>query len=176
MTCLSNLKEKQATLRSRLLNTRRHDSVQSQTSFDRRQSSVCDDFLKQQFFTSHQRIAFRVDRQFRRAFQFNFIYSYSIHCLRMSKNCYKRNHKHLRDPSTICLQELLTTLYIGFLGLIFSSFLVYYCERSTNEKYSTFADALWWGVVCFSQIFILFISFIAVSACMLTKKNFLESS
>uniref|UniRef100_A0A914RC27 Uncharacterized protein n=1 Tax=Parascaris equorum TaxID=6256 RepID=A0A914RC27_PAREQ len=45
-------------------------------------------------------------------------------------------------------QELLTTLYIGFLGLIFSSFLVYLCEKSTNEKYSTFADALWWGVVC----------------------------
>ncbi|MCP9265265.1 Potassium voltage-gated channel subfamily KQT member 5 [Dirofilaria immitis] len=43
-------------------------------------------------------------------------------------------------------QELLTTLYIGFLGLIFSSFLVYLCEKSTNEKYSTFADALWWGV------------------------------
>jgi potassium voltage-gated channel KQT-like subfamily member 5 len=29
-------------------------------------------------------------------------------------------------------QELLTTLYIGFLGLIFSSFLVYLCEKNYN--------------------------------------------
>nr|CDP91627.1 BMA-KQT-1, isoform a [Brugia malayi] len=49
-------------------------------------------------------------------------------------------------------QELLTTLYIGFLGLIFSSFLVYLCEKSTNEKYSTFADALWWGVITLSTV------------------------
>jgi potassium voltage-gated channel KQT-like subfamily protein len=60
-------------------------------------------------------------------------------------------------------QELLTTLYIGFLGLIFSSFLVYICEKvgflfiqlvlkinlfqNYNEKYTTFADALWWGKI-----------------------------
>lgn len=45
------------------------------------------------------------------------------------------------------LQELITTVYIGFLGLIFSSFLVYLAEKDKNEKYSSFADALWWGVV-----------------------------
>uniref|UniRef100_A0A913HI71 Potassium voltage-gated channel subfamily KQT member 5 n=2 Tax=Strongyloides stercoralis TaxID=6248 RepID=A0A913HI71_STRER len=49
-------------------------------------------------------------------------------------------------------QELLTTVYIGFLGLIFSSFLVYLCEKNTNEKYSTFADALWWGVITLSTV------------------------
>ncbi|CAJ0955247.1 unnamed protein product, partial [Mesorhabditis belari] len=49
-------------------------------------------------------------------------------------------------------QELLTTLYIGFLGLIFSSFLVYLCEKNTNDKYSTFADALWWGVITLSTV------------------------
>jgi potassium channel kcnq, putative len=41
-----------------------------------------------------------------------------------------------------------TTVYIGFLGLIFSSFLVYLVEKDVNpETFSNFADALWWGVV-----------------------------
>ncbi|XP_071037402.1 potassium voltage-gated channel subfamily KQT member 1 isoform X6 [Parasteatoda tepidariorum] len=45
-------------------------------------------------------------------------------------------------------QELITTLYIGFLGLIFSSFLVFLAEKDTNsEHFSNFADALWWGVI-----------------------------
>ena len=46
------------------------------------------------------------------------------------------------------VQELFTTFYIGFLGLIFSSFLVYLVEREKNaEDFKTYADALWWGVV-----------------------------
>ncbi|KAK0407321.1 hypothetical protein QR680_019134 [Steinernema hermaphroditum] len=49
-------------------------------------------------------------------------------------------------------QELLTTVYIGFLGLIFSSFLVYLCEKNVNDKYATFADALWWGVITLSTV------------------------
>lgn len=45
-------------------------------------------------------------------------------------------------------QELITTVYIGFLGLIFSSFLVYLSEKGVHkEKFTNFADALWWGVV-----------------------------
>ncbi|XP_028968736.1 potassium voltage-gated channel subfamily KQT member 1 [Galendromus occidentalis] len=45
-------------------------------------------------------------------------------------------------------QELITTLYIGFLGLIFSSFLVYLAEKEVNKtKFGNFADALWWGVI-----------------------------
>ncbi|EEB18122.1 potassium channel kcnq, putative [Pediculus humanus corporis] len=45
-------------------------------------------------------------------------------------------------------QELITTLYIGFLGLIFASFLVYLAEKDANPKnFSNFADALWWGVI-----------------------------
>ncbi|XP_071440852.1 potassium voltage-gated channel subfamily KQT member 1-like isoform X2 [Hetaerina americana] len=45
-------------------------------------------------------------------------------------------------------QELITTLYIGFLGLIFASFLVYLAEKDDNSKaFSNFADALWWGVI-----------------------------
>uniref|UniRef100_A0A915HIX4 Potassium voltage-gated channel subfamily KQT member 1 n=1 Tax=Romanomermis culicivorax TaxID=13658 RepID=A0A915HIX4_ROMCU len=44
-------------------------------------------------------------------------------------------------------QELITTFYIGFLGLIFASFLIYMCEKNYNEQFNTFADALWWGVI-----------------------------
>jgi len=49
-------------------------------------------------------------------------------------------------------QELITTLYIGFLGLIFASFLVYTLEKNIPDEksalpFGTFADALWWGVV-----------------------------
>ncbi|CAM1326164.1 KCNQ4 (predicted) [Pycnogonum litorale] len=45
-------------------------------------------------------------------------------------------------------QELFTTLYIGFLGLIFSSFLVFLVEKDTNSKmFGNFAAALWWGVI-----------------------------
>ncbi|VDP90027.1 unnamed protein product [Echinostoma caproni] len=43
-------------------------------------------------------------------------------------------------------QELFTTVYIGFLGLISSSFLVYLLEREVNDKIKSYADALWWGV------------------------------
>lgn len=47
-------------------------------------------------------------------------------------------------------QELITTLYIGFLGLIFSSYFVYLAEKDDNGKtdFASYADALWWGVVC----------------------------
>nr|VZI51249.1 unnamed protein product [Spirometra erinaceieuropaei] len=38
-------------------------------------------------------------------------------------------------------------MYIGFLGLIFSSFLIYLIEKKENQKISSYADALWWGVI-----------------------------
>ncbi|KAG6457728.1 hypothetical protein O3G_MSEX010451 [Manduca sexta] len=45
-------------------------------------------------------------------------------------------------------QELITTLYIGFLGLIFASFLVYLAEKDVADtKFKNFAEALWWGVI-----------------------------
>lgn len=44
-------------------------------------------------------------------------------------------------------QELITTLYIGFLVLIFSSFVVYMVEKDYNENFASFAHALWWGVI-----------------------------
>ncbi len=45
------------------------------------------------------------------------------------------------------LQELITTIYIGFLGLVFSSFIIYLVEKDHNDQFKSFADALWWGVV-----------------------------
>lgn len=49
-------------------------------------------------------------------------------------------------------QELITTLYIGFLGLIFSSYFVYLSEKDAigpngESDFKSYADALWWGVV-----------------------------
>lgn len=49
-------------------------------------------------------------------------------------------------------QELITTLYIGFLSLIFSSYFVYLAEKdainsSGDNNFGNYADALWWGVV-----------------------------
>ncbi|KAM4597241.1 potassium voltage-gated channel subfamily KQT member 1.1 [Fundulus diaphanus] len=54
-------------------------------------------------------------------------------------------------------QELITTLYIGFLSLIFSSYFVYLAEKdAVDNKGSTgfenYADALWWGVVTVTTI------------------------
>lgn len=49
---------------------------------------------------------------------------------------------------------MITTLYIGFLGLIFSSYFVYLAEKDTHQigpdgrsTFGSYADALWWGVV-----------------------------
>ncbi|XP_053965392.1 potassium voltage-gated channel subfamily KQT member 5-like isoform X1 [Anastrepha ludens] len=49
-------------------------------------------------------------------------------------------------------QELLTSVYIGFLGLTFSAFLVYLVERDVNEQFSNFGKALWWGVITMCTI------------------------
>lgn len=44
-------------------------------------------------------------------------------------------------------QELITAWYIGFLVLIFASFLVYLAEKDANAQFATYADSLWWGTV-----------------------------
>ncbi|XP_044050327.1 potassium voltage-gated channel subfamily KQT member 1 isoform X3 [Siniperca chuatsi] len=55
------------------------------------------------------------------------------------------------------VKELITTLYIGFLGLIFSSYFVYLAEKDAVDEegktgFSSYADALWWGVVTVTTI------------------------
>ncbi|XP_046363822.1 potassium voltage-gated channel subfamily KQT member 1-like [Haliotis rufescens] len=54
-------------------------------------------------------------------------------------------------------QELITTLYIGFLGLIFSSYFVYLAEKDAvgedgTTDFTSYADALWWGVITVTTI------------------------
>uniref|UniRef100_A0A3Q0RAR3 Potassium voltage-gated channel, KQT-like subfamily, member 5b n=1 Tax=Amphilophus citrinellus TaxID=61819 RepID=A0A3Q0RAR3_AMPCI len=49
-------------------------------------------------------------------------------------------------------KELVTAWYIGFLVLIFSSFLVYLVENKFNNEFATYADALWWGTITLTTI------------------------
>ncbi|KAM8893359.1 potassium voltage-gated channel subfamily KQT member 1.1 isoform 2-T2 [Spinachia spinachia] len=50
-------------------------------------------------------------------------------------------------------QELITTLYIGFLSLIFCSYFVYLAEKDAIDSgFENYADALWWGVVTVTTI------------------------
>uniref|UniRef100_A0A672N6M4 Potassium voltage-gated channel subfamily KQT member 5-like n=1 Tax=Sinocyclocheilus grahami TaxID=75366 RepID=A0A672N6M4_SINGR len=49
-------------------------------------------------------------------------------------------------------KELVTAWYIGFLVLIFSSFLVYLVEKECNKDFATYADALWWGTITLTTI------------------------
>lgn len=55
-------------------------------------------------------------------------------------------------------QELITTLYIGFLGLIFSSYFVYLAEKDAvgpdgKIAFTSYADALWFGVITVRWVF-----------------------
>ncbi|NXE04342.1 KCNQ4 protein, partial [Lophotis ruficrista] len=59
-------------------------------------------------------------------------------------------HKPLSPP--VPRQELITAWYIGFLVLIFSSFLVYLAEKDANAQFATYADSLWWGTVTLTTI------------------------
>ena len=63
------------------------------------------------------------------------------------------SYKHLIK---IILKELITTLYIGFLALIFSSYFVYLSEKDVigptgSKSFNSYADALWWGVVSYTE-------------------------
>ncbi|NWI19557.1 KCNQ4 protein, partial [Crypturellus soui] len=48
--------------------------------------------------------------------------------------------------------ELITAWYIGFLVLIFASFLVYLAEKDANAQFATYADSLWWGTITLTTI------------------------
>ncbi|XP_051948809.1 potassium voltage-gated channel subfamily KQT member 4-like [Xyrauchen texanus] len=49
-------------------------------------------------------------------------------------------------------KELITAWYIGFLVLIFASFLVYLAEKDNNQDFNTYADSLWWGTITLTTI------------------------
>lgn len=81
---------------------------------------------------------------------------YVVHAIRSSVSKAITTFPMLKTHIVLCVcvccafsfpQELITTLYIGFLGLIFASFAVYLMEKDVNKKFSNFAQALWWGVV-----------------------------
>lgn len=66
-------------------------------------------------------------------------------------------------------QELITTLYIGFLSLIFSSYFVYLAEKDwagNGDHFRNYADALWWGVVrtCVFFFFFLLLNVLFIAA------------
>ncbi|NXH08634.1 KCNQ4 protein, partial [Loxia leucoptera] len=65
----------------------------------------------------------------------------------------RRGNTPWRVPEPHCaLQELITAWYIGFLVLIFASFLVYLAEKDANVQFATYADSLWWGTVTLTTI------------------------
>lgn len=49
-------------------------------------------------------------------------------------------------------------MYIGFLGLIFSSYFIYLAEKdstgpnNSTTEFTSYADALWWGVITVTTI------------------------
>ncbi len=62
-------------------------------------------------------------------------------------DCRKENRLKNVKITDLLFQELITTMYIGFIVLIFSSFVVYMVEKDHNENFASFAHALWWGVI-----------------------------
>lgn len=72
---------------------------------------------------------------------------------------YVQSHIFFPDRCNYVFQELITTLYIGFLGLIFSSYFVYLAEKDAvgadgknTGDFASYADALWWGVITVTTI------------------------
>ncbi|CAH3197119.1 unnamed protein product, partial [Porites evermanni] len=50
-------------------------------------------------------------------------------------------------------QELLTTFYLGFLTLIFASFVLYMAEKDANDTdFESWPSSFWWGVVTLTTI------------------------
>ena len=58
-------------------------------------------------------------------------------------------------------QELLTTFYLGFISLIFASFVLYMVEKDSNSEFDSWPSSFWWGIVStfVVQYLILFIFF-----------------
>ncbi|XP_001634862.3 potassium voltage-gated channel subfamily KQT member 1 isoform X2 [Nematostella vectensis] len=49
-------------------------------------------------------------------------------------------------------KELLTTLYLGFISLIFASFVLYMVEKDENVKFDSWPNSFWWGIVTLTTI------------------------
>ncbi|XP_031572430.1 potassium voltage-gated channel subfamily KQT member 1-like isoform X2 [Actinia tenebrosa] len=49
-------------------------------------------------------------------------------------------------------KELVTTLYLGFISLIFASFVLYMVEKDANIKFDSWPNSFWWGIVTLTTI------------------------
>ena len=48
--------------------------------------------------------------------------------------------------------ELITSVYIGFIILLLSSYLIYICENKVNSSFHTYSDALYWATITMTTI------------------------
>ena len=48
--------------------------------------------------------------------------------------------------------ELITSVYIAFIILLLSSYLIFICENKTNPSFHTYSDALYWAVITMTTI------------------------
>ncbi|XP_022795022.1 potassium voltage-gated channel subfamily KQT member 1-like isoform X3 [Stylophora pistillata] len=49
-------------------------------------------------------------------------------------------------------QELLTTFYLGFISLIFASFVLYMVEKDSNSEFDSWPSSFWWGIVTLTTV------------------------
>ncbi|KAL9963210.1 hypothetical protein ACROYT_G032388 [Oculina patagonica] len=49
-------------------------------------------------------------------------------------------------------QELLTTFYLGFISLIFASFVLYMVEKDSNADLESWPSSFWWGIVTLTTV------------------------
>ncbi|TMS18204.1 Potassium voltage-gated channel subfamily KQT member 4 [Larimichthys crocea] len=80
-----------------------------------------------------------------------FIFVLVFSCLVLSVFSTIPDHQKFANQGLFIL-ELITAWYIGFLVLIFASFLVYLAEKDINSDFNTYADSLWWGTITLTTI------------------------
>jgi hypothetical protein len=49
--------------------------------------------------------------------------------------------------------ELITSVYIAFILLLLSSYLIFICENSNNPSFRTYSDALYWSIIVIIFLF-----------------------
>lgn len=48
--------------------------------------------------------------------------------------------------------HLAIVFYMGFLALIFISFVIYFVERDSNPKFNSLSSSMWWAVITLCTI------------------------
>lgn len=57
---------------------------------------------------------------------------------------------------SLSFQELLTTFYLGFISLIFASFVLYMAEKDSNTDFKSWPSSFWWGIVSIVLLFFVY--------------------